>query len=134
MVALGHVWMAPCWQGLFSRLQRWWCRCSHVFGLLVRHTRPLAIMPSADQVPIKSSHSTMLRCTRPMSPKGRYRLIEAVGDESASASFSPKLMHCSEPPTSLHRKLRANLAKHDSKIWRGHGQVDVEVGAHSENR
>ena len=23
MVALGHVWMAPCWQGLFSRLQRW---------------------------------------------------------------------------------------------------------------
>jgi hypothetical protein len=23
-------------------------RCSHVFGLLVRHTRPLAIMPSAD--------------------------------------------------------------------------------------
>ena len=25
-------------------------RCSHVFGLLVRHTRPLAIMPSADQV------------------------------------------------------------------------------------
>ena len=34
-------------------------RCSHVFGLLVRHTRPLAIMPSADQVPIKSTHSTM---------------------------------------------------------------------------
>jgi hypothetical protein len=34
-------------------------RCSHVFGLLVRHTRPLAIMPSADQVPVKSPHSTM---------------------------------------------------------------------------
>jgi hypothetical protein len=34
-------------------------RCSHVFGLLVRHTRPLAIMPSADQVPIRSTHSTM---------------------------------------------------------------------------
>ena len=33
-------------------------RCSHVFGLLV-HTRPLAIMPSADQVPIRSTHSTM---------------------------------------------------------------------------
>ena len=35
-------------------------RSSHVFGLLMRFTRPLAIMPSADQVPIKSSHSTML--------------------------------------------------------------------------
>ena len=34
-------------------------RCSHVFGLLVRHTGPLAIMPSADQVPIRSTHSTM---------------------------------------------------------------------------
>ena len=34
-------------------------RCSHVFGLLVRHTGPLAIMPSADQVPVNSSHSTM---------------------------------------------------------------------------
>jgi hypothetical protein len=35
-------------------------RSSHVFGLRARFTRPLAIMPSADQVPIKSSHSTML--------------------------------------------------------------------------
>ena len=35
-------------------------RCSHVFGLLMRFTSPLAIMPSADQVPVKSSHSTML--------------------------------------------------------------------------
>ena len=34
-------------------------RCSHVFGLLARHTWPLAIMPSADQVPVKSPHSTM---------------------------------------------------------------------------
>ena len=34
-------------------------RCSHVFGLLVRHTGPLAIMPCADQVPVNSSHSTM---------------------------------------------------------------------------
>jgi hypothetical protein len=34
-------------------------RCSHVFGLLARRTRPLAIMPSADQVPVKSPHSTM---------------------------------------------------------------------------
>ena len=35
-------------------------RCSHVFGLLARHTGPLAIMPSADQVPTKLSHSRML--------------------------------------------------------------------------
>ena len=34
-------------------------RCSHVFGLLARHTRPLAIMPSADQVPVISTHSMM---------------------------------------------------------------------------
>src|SRR5215475_6831929 len=34
-------------------------RCSHVFGLLARHTGPLAIMPSADQVPVKSPHSMM---------------------------------------------------------------------------
>ncbi len=45
-----HVWTAPVWQELSSRF----CsigRCSHVFGLLMRFTRPLAIMPSADQVP-----------------------------------------------------------------------------------
>ena len=30
-----------------------------MFGLSVRLTRPLAIMPSADQVPVNSSHSTM---------------------------------------------------------------------------
>jgi hypothetical protein len=52
-----HVWTAPSWQGFSSRLQAG--RCSHVFGLLARHTRPLAIMPSADQVPVKSPHSTM---------------------------------------------------------------------------
>ena len=52
-----HVWTAPSWQGESSR--RVAGRCSHVFGLLARHTGPLAIMPSADQVPVKSSHSTM---------------------------------------------------------------------------
>jgi hypothetical protein len=31
-----------------------------VFGLFARHTWPLAIMPSADQVPNESPHSTML--------------------------------------------------------------------------
>ena len=31
-----------------------------MFGLLMRLTCPLAIMPSADQVPVISAHSTML--------------------------------------------------------------------------
>ena len=57
MSALCHVWTAPRWQGFSSRLQAG--RCSHVFGLLARRTRPLAIMPSADQVPVKSPHSKM---------------------------------------------------------------------------
>ena len=57
MSALCHVWTAPSWQGFSSRLQAG--RCSHVFGLLARDTGPLAIMPSADQVPVKTSHSTM---------------------------------------------------------------------------
>jgi hypothetical protein len=34
-------------------------RCSHVFGLFARFTRPLAIMPSADQVPVNNPHSKM---------------------------------------------------------------------------
>jgi hypothetical protein len=34
-------------------------RCSHVFGLLMRHSGPLAMMPSADQIPDQSTHSTM---------------------------------------------------------------------------
>src|SRR5262249_29471775 len=36
MLALCHVWTAPSWQGLSSRLQVG--RCSHVFGLFVRFT------------------------------------------------------------------------------------------------
>ena len=55
--ALCHVWTAPSWQGKSSR--RIAGRCSHVFGLLARRTGPLAIMPSADQVPVKSPHSRM---------------------------------------------------------------------------
>src|SRR5271165_247494 len=54
-----HVWTAPSWQGESSRRSAG--RCSHVFGLLARHTWPLAIMPSADQVPVKNPHSTMHR-------------------------------------------------------------------------
>jgi hypothetical protein len=53
----GPVWTAPRWQGESSL-----CgvgRSSHVFGLLARFARPLAIMHSADQVPVKSTHSMM---------------------------------------------------------------------------
>ena len=57
MSAMGHVWTAPSWQELFHVCSLG--RCSHVFGLFVRHTGPLAIMPSADQVPVNSTHSTM---------------------------------------------------------------------------
>jgi hypothetical protein len=56
--ATGHVWMALGCQGFLACLQL--RRGSHVFGLYVRFTCPLAIMPSADRVPVKSPHSTML--------------------------------------------------------------------------
>src|SRR5262249_60133157 len=51
---LCHVWSAPSWQGFSSRLQ-----AVQPCVQLARHTGPLAIMPSADQVPVKTSHSTM---------------------------------------------------------------------------
>ena len=35
-------------------------RCGHVFDLLMRRERPLAMMPSAKQVPTKNAHSEML--------------------------------------------------------------------------
>ncbi len=54
---VGHVWTAPGCQGILARCSIG--RGSHVFGLFMRLTRPLAIMPSADRVPVKSSHSTM---------------------------------------------------------------------------
>ena len=57
-VAMGHVWTAPGWQVESSR-------CS--IGSEQPCVRPLdavhmtaGIMPSADQVPVKSTHSTML--------------------------------------------------------------------------
>src|SRR6516164_8172998 len=57
MSALCHVWTAPSWQGTFSRCRV--SRCSHVFGLFLRFILPLAIMPSADQVPVNNPHSKM---------------------------------------------------------------------------
>jgi hypothetical protein len=56
--AMCHVWTAPRWQGLSSRYRSG--RSSHAFGLMMRLAWPLAIMPSADQVPVKTSHSIML--------------------------------------------------------------------------
>ena len=44
-----------------------------------------------------------------------FRVIRDIFAMSASTSFSPKLLHRSEPPSSLHRKFRANLVRHDSK-------------------
>jgi hypothetical protein len=50
------VWTAPHWQGFFERLcNAGWC--GHVSDLFARHIPPLAIMPSAYQVPTISSHS-----------------------------------------------------------------------------
>ena len=56
-----------------------------MFGLLARFTWPLAIMPSADQVAVKGTHSTMLwpkwvvliagstrRCISAVRPSNRY--------------------------------------------------------------
>src|SRR5450759_2574125 len=55
-----HVRSVPCVDGSgLARAFFTFCsigRCSHVFGLLMRFTW-LAIMPSADQVPTKLSHS-----------------------------------------------------------------------------
>jgi hypothetical protein len=51
-------------------------RCSHVFGLFVRFTWPLAIMPSADRVPVKSLHSTMH--IPPMRRLGRWAVMGIV--------------------------------------------------------
>src|SRR5664280_2886979 len=58
-----HVHFVPCVDG--SELARAFFTYAALVGAAmcsafkVRHTRPLAIMPSADQVPVNSSHSTM---------------------------------------------------------------------------
>ena len=54
-------------------------RSSHVFGLRARFTRPLAIMPSADQVPVTTSHSTMLW------PKWVVLIAESTGSALRTA-------------------------------------------------
>src|SRR5271167_3171635 len=56
MSRIDPVWTALRWQGFFGRLcNAGWC--GHVSDLFVRHIAPLAIMPSAYQVPTRSSHS-----------------------------------------------------------------------------
>ena len=57
MSALGHVWTAP-WQEL-SYVAAALVGCGHVSGLFVRRGWPLALMLSADQVPILHTHSKM---------------------------------------------------------------------------
>ena len=54
---LCHVWTAPSWQELSSRLQHW--SVQPCVRPLSAARGPLAIMPCADQVPVNSSHSTM---------------------------------------------------------------------------
>ena len=54
---LGHVWTAP-WQEL-SYVAAALVGCGHVSGLFVRRGWPLALMLSADQVPILHTHSKM---------------------------------------------------------------------------
>jgi hypothetical protein len=59
---LRHRSFGPCVDGSELARRIFTCsvsRSSHVFGLLARYTRPLAIMPSADQVPVNSTHSKM---------------------------------------------------------------------------
>ena len=55
-VGIDPVWTALHWQGFFECLcNAGWC--GHVSDLFVRHIEPLAIMPSAYQVPTRSAHS-----------------------------------------------------------------------------
>src|SRR5471030_1157681 len=58
-----EVRLVPCVDGSgLARAFFTFCRigrCSHVFGLWMRFTLPLAIMPSADQVPVNNPHSMM---------------------------------------------------------------------------
>src|ERR1700744_4990625 len=60
-------------------------RCSHVFGLLMRLTWPLAIMPSADQVPTNNSHSRMLW--------HEWVVLIAESTGSALRAFRPPNLH-----------------------------------------
>ena len=51
------VWTAPAGKSFLHACSIG--RCSHVFGLFVRHVGPLAIMPCADKVPVNSPYSPM---------------------------------------------------------------------------
>jgi hypothetical protein len=97
-----HVWTAPGWQGKSSRCSAG--RSSDVFGLLARHTGPLAIMPSADQVPVNSTHSTMRwhrwvvliagstgSALRAVRPPNLHITPDARRDRQASASLIGRL-------------------------------------------
>lgn len=60
----GGVRFVPCVDGallarIFLTIECRVGRCGHVFDLLKRRERPLAMMPSAKQIPTKSTHSKM---------------------------------------------------------------------------
>src|SRR5262245_27394535 len=69
MSALGHVWTAP-WQELSSRLQPWSVQPC-VRPVRAAHARPLAIMPSADQVPARYK---TLQAPCPLYPRKRHQM------------------------------------------------------------
>jgi hypothetical protein len=48
-------------------------------------------------------------------PEELFQPFEAIGDGSL---LFPELLHRSDLPSFLHRKLRANSVTHGSKLWR----------------
>ena len=82
----GHVWTAPGCQGTSDALGGWsWQPCVRPFDAAL--TWPLALMPSADRVPVKSSHS---QCHGPSglsrSPvrPGLHNVLSALSNHSVT--------------------------------------------------
>ena len=109
IMGMGHVWTAPGCQG-FSHV-------AAVVGAAMcpafkRLTWPLAIMPSADQVPVKSAHSTMrwpkwvvlitgstrsaLRAVGPLQPF-RHATTARSCSSSPSLSLAPRAIARERP-------------------------------------
>jgi hypothetical protein len=118
-----------------------------VFGLSVRLTGPLAIMPSANQVPVKSSHST----TKPEEGLARRRHKQtshdggdgkvrpcarpsAVGYDTASNAghTTAVLWIVGVVVTTGMNDERATAYIVERKIWRGDNCVHAFVGCRQE--